>query len=118
MLHPQTQALLDLIEARGIPPTHTLTPTEARAFYRERRAFTQPAPPPVALVRDLQADGPHGAIREHQRADGTDAQRGFTAAAFRDFPQHGLRESPLAQFVRRQRFMHHRHGQVSTRQQA
>ena len=62
MLHPQTQALLDLIEARGIPPTHTLTPTEARAFYRERRAFTQPAPPPVALVRDLQADGPHGAI--------------------------------------------------------
>ena len=62
MLHPQTQALLDLIEARGIPPTHTLTPTDARAFYRERRAFTQPAPPPVALVRDLQADGPHGAI--------------------------------------------------------
>ncbi|MEP7297909.1 MAG: alpha/beta hydrolase [Burkholderiales bacterium] len=62
MLHPQTQALIDLIEARGIPPTHTLTPTEARAFYRERRGFTQPAPPPVALVRDLQADGPHGAI--------------------------------------------------------
>ena len=62
MLHPQTQALLDLMIARGIPPTHTLTPTEARAFYRERRGFTQPAPPPVALVRDLLADGPHGAI--------------------------------------------------------
>ena len=62
MLHPQTQALLDLMEARAIPPTHTLTPAEARAFYRERRGFTQPAPPPVGLVRELQAGGPHGPI--------------------------------------------------------
>jgi acetyl esterase len=62
MLHPQTRALLDLIEQRGLPPTHTLTPADARALYRDRRGFTQPAPPPVALVRDLQADGPHGAI--------------------------------------------------------
>ena len=62
MLHPQTQALLDLIEQRGLPPTHTLTPADARALYRDRRGFTQPAPPEVALVRELQADGPHGAI--------------------------------------------------------
>ena len=62
MLHPQTQALLDLMEARAIPPTHTLTPAQARAFYRERRGFTQPAPPPVGLVRELQAEGPHGPI--------------------------------------------------------
>jgi acetyl esterase len=62
MLHPQTQALLDLMIERGVPPTHTLTPADARAFYRERRSFTQPAPPAVALVRDLQAHGPHGAI--------------------------------------------------------
>ena len=62
MLHPQARALLDFIEQRGLPPTHTLTPADARAFYRDRRAFTQPAPPEVALVRDLQAEGPHGAI--------------------------------------------------------
>jgi acetyl esterase len=62
MLHPQTQALLELIEQRGVPPTHTLTPTEARAFYRERRGFTQPEPPAVALLRNLQADTPHRAI--------------------------------------------------------
>jgi acetyl esterase len=62
MLHPQTQALLDLMIERGVPPTHTLSPTEARAFYLERRGFTQPAPPPVARTRELRAEGPHGAI--------------------------------------------------------
>ena len=62
MLHPQARALLDLIEERGLPPTHRLSPADARAFYCERRAFTQPEPPEVALVRDLAADGPHGAI--------------------------------------------------------
>ena len=62
MLHPQARALLDFIEQRGLPPTHTLTPADARAFYRERRFFTQPEPPEVALVRDLQAEGPHGMI--------------------------------------------------------
>ncbi|MFM7703867.1 MAG: alpha/beta hydrolase [Rubrivivax sp.] len=40
---------------KGVPPTHTLTPAQARAFYRDRRAFTQPAPPPMAEVRELRA---------------------------------------------------------------
>jgi len=62
MLHPQTQALLDLMIERRVPPTHTLAPADARALYRDRRGYTQPAPPEVALVRELQADGPHGAI--------------------------------------------------------
>ncbi|BEP51184.1 MULTISPECIES: alpha/beta hydrolase [Variovorax] len=62
MLHPQARTLLDFIEARGIPPTHTLSPAEARAFYRERRTTTQPEAPPVAEVRELNADGPHGTI--------------------------------------------------------
>ena len=61
MLHPQTRALLDLIEQRGLPPTHTLTPDEARTSYRERRYFTQPEAPNVALVRDLAAEPP-GAV--------------------------------------------------------
>lgn len=62
MLHPQARALLNLIEERNVPPTHTLTPAQARAMYRERRFFTQPDPPEVALVRDLAMPGPGGDI--------------------------------------------------------
>jgi acetyl esterase len=62
MLHPQARALLDLMIERGVPPTHTLSVAEARRFYRERRHITQPAPPAVDEVRELTADGPHGAI--------------------------------------------------------
>lgn len=62
MLHPQARALLDLIEQRGVPPVHTLSPSEARALYRERRTYTQPEPPGVAQVRELAAQGPHGRI--------------------------------------------------------
>src|SRR3982750_1067952 len=45
MLHPQARALLRLIEEKGVPPVHTLTPAQARAAYLERRTFTQPHPP-------------------------------------------------------------------------
>ena len=62
MLHPQAKALLALIEQRGLPATHTLTPVEARRMYRERRFFTQPDAPEVAQVRDASAPGPHGEI--------------------------------------------------------
>ena len=62
MLDPQARALLDLMVARQVPPTHTLSPADARRFYLERRTVTQPDPPPVALVRELSATGPHGAI--------------------------------------------------------
>jgi acetyl esterase len=62
MLHTQSRALLDFIEERGIPPTHTLAPLDARAFYRERRALLQPEPQPVAQVQELRATGPHGPI--------------------------------------------------------
>ncbi|HSN34517.1 MAG TPA: alpha/beta hydrolase [Ideonella sp.] len=62
MLHPQARALLELMVERGVPPTHTLTPAEARALYRDRRLYTQPTPPEVAEVRSLEAEGPHGPI--------------------------------------------------------
>jgi acetyl esterase len=62
MLHPQARALLNLIEEKGLPPTHTLAPQEARHWYRERRFVTQPNPPEVALVRQLKAAGPAGEI--------------------------------------------------------
>lgn len=62
MLHPQAQAFIDLLVQRGVPPTHTLTPADARKFYRERRALTQPDPGEVAEVRELRAEAPQGAI--------------------------------------------------------
>jgi acetyl esterase len=62
MLHPQAQVILDLIERNGIPPIHTLSPAEARHSYRERRAYTQPAPPAVAQVQDLSAESQHGPV--------------------------------------------------------
>lgn len=57
MLDPQARALLDLMTERGVPPVHTQTPAEARAAYRDRRTFTQPDPPAMSLVRDLDAGG-------------------------------------------------------------
>jgi len=62
MLHPQVRALLDLIERSGIPPTHTLSPAQARLVYRDRRGFVQPAPPPVGEVVEMEAPGPRGTI--------------------------------------------------------
>ena len=62
MLDPQARALIDLMVERQVPPTHTLPVAEAGRFHRDRHAFTQPDPPPVGEVRDLQAEGPHGAI--------------------------------------------------------
>lgn len=61
MLDPQARALIDLMIDKGVPPTHTLTPAQARTFYRERRGFTQPDPPAMAEVRDLAAG--HVALR-------------------------------------------------------
>ena len=63
MLDPQARALLDLMVARGVPPTHTLTPAAARQFFRDRRAATQPDPRPMAEQRDLLAEGPQGPVR-------------------------------------------------------
>ncbi|MBV9889459.1 MAG: alpha/beta hydrolase [Rhizobacter sp.] len=62
MLHPDARALLDLIEERRLPAMHTLTPADARAFYRDRRFFTQRAPPDVGAAIDTRCDGPRGAI--------------------------------------------------------
>ena len=77
MLHPQARALLDLMVQRNVPPTHTLPFADARAFYRERRAITQPAPPEVAETRDLRAQGPHGdiALRLYRPLGSDPAQR-------------------------------------------
>ena len=62
MLDPQAKALLELMIAKGVPPTHTLAPQVARQFYRERRNATQAEPRAVAQVQDLQAPGQAGPI--------------------------------------------------------
>jgi acetyl esterase len=62
MLDPQARALIDLMAARQVPATHTLPHEQARSVYRDRRAVTQPDPPEVGSVRDLQATGPAGPI--------------------------------------------------------
>ncbi len=62
MLDPQARALIDLMAERGVPPTHTLAPDEARRLYRERRGFTQPEPPAVGTVREIHIPGAAGIL--------------------------------------------------------
>jgi acetyl esterase len=62
MLDPQARALLDLIEARALPPVHLLSPPEARRFYLERRFFTQGEQRSMGEVRNLSAQTPAGAL--------------------------------------------------------
>ena len=47
---------------RGVPAIEQMSPVDARAAYRDRRFYTQPDPPAVALVQDLQIEGLHGPI--------------------------------------------------------
>ncbi len=62
-LDPDAQRVLDLIREAGRPPYETLTPPEAREFYRAGRRILQPEPPEVAEVRNLEAPTLQGAIR-------------------------------------------------------
>jgi acetyl esterase len=62
MLHPDARALLELIAERNLPAMHTLRPVDARAFYRDRRAITQPPAPEVGALLDTRCEGPHGMI--------------------------------------------------------
>ena len=62
MLDPQARALLDLMAERGVPPVQTLSPADARRFYRDRRTFTQPDAPALAHVESLVIDGAYGPI--------------------------------------------------------
>lgn len=62
MLDPQAKALLELMVAKGVPPTHMLAPQVARQFYVERRQATQAEPRAVAQVQALQAPGAGGPI--------------------------------------------------------
>ena len=71
MLDPQAAALIALMAQRQIPPTHTLTPADARRMYLERRFFSQPEPPAVAEERALKSAG--GVPLRLYRPAGSDA---------------------------------------------
>ena len=57
MLDPQAAALIQLMTDRQVPPTHTLSPADARRMYLDRRFYTQPKPPPVGSVQNLATPG-------------------------------------------------------------
>jgi acetyl esterase len=63
MLDPQTKALLDLIIEKGVPPTHLLSPEDARVMYSERRFYSQPDAPDMALVEDITIPGPASTLK-------------------------------------------------------
>jgi acetyl esterase len=69
-LHPDDQAVLDLIKASGRPPLTTLTPPEAREAMAASRTVLQPDPAAVAECRDLHAGGVPARL---YRGAGTDA---------------------------------------------
>ena len=58
-LDPQAQAVLDQTAALGLPPNHTVTPTEARA---NGKARPKAPGPEVAKVEDKNIPGPDGQI--------------------------------------------------------
>jgi acetyl esterase/lipase len=52
--------VLEMVRLSGRPPYETLTPSEARALFREAREVLAPDPQPVAAARDLAAPGTAG----------------------------------------------------------
>ena len=83
MLDPQAKALLDLVASLGRPPMWEMGHEAAREDYRQRRYFSQPAPPEVAAARDFDVPGPHGPIpvREY-RPQGADAAAAMPALVY------------------------------------
>ena len=102
MLDPQARALIDLMIERGVPPVHTLSPADARRFYRERRALTQPEAPTVGQVEAHTVAGPHGpiALRLYRPLTGSDASSGAGVLPRRRLdhrrPRHARRAVPPA----------------------
>jgi acetyl esterase len=55
-IDPSAQAVLDILNAPGVPPLDELPPAEARAAYDSLAAFAG-EPPAVTRTEDLEADG-------------------------------------------------------------
>ncbi len=80
MLDPQARALIQLMADNKVPPTHTLSPAQARQAYLERRFYSQPEPPAVAEVRALRSAG--GVPLRLYRPAGTSAATVLPALVF------------------------------------
>ncbi len=61
-LDPQARAVLERVARANLPAYSQLGATAARALYRETRGKLSAAPPEVARVTDLRANGPAGDI--------------------------------------------------------
>jgi acetyl esterase len=61
-LDPDVARLLEAARLSAARPFDSMTGAEAREAYNRGRAASMPEPQPVAEIRGLQADGPHGAI--------------------------------------------------------
>jgi acetyl esterase len=61
-LDPQAAAVLERAARANLPPYSQIGAPAARELYRETRGKLAPAPPEVAQVENLRADGPAGAI--------------------------------------------------------
>jgi acetyl esterase len=61
-LDPDAARVLDMVRQSGRPPYEKMTPTEARDAYRSVRDIAALATPPVDLIKDFTATGPHGPI--------------------------------------------------------
>ncbi|ESS03393.1 MAG: esterase/lipase [uncultured archaeon A07HR67] len=79
-LDPELAAVVDELEARGLPEWHTLSVAAARRV--EDAVFSGDLEPPVASVRDLAFDGPHGEVpvRVYRPATATDTGADSPAA--------------------------------------
>lgn len=62
MLHPQVNAVLDLLIERNVASPETIEPSQARTMYLERAPSVQPSPAEVGSVRNLNAWGANGNI--------------------------------------------------------
>jgi acetyl esterase len=61
-LDPQLQLLLRILGAAGLPRLETLSPSDARKFFRESATLLQHAPAAMARLFDRTVPGPHGDI--------------------------------------------------------
>ena len=61
-LSPHVRALLEAIDAEGLPPMEELSPREARQAALDGNRKTGGEPEPVALVEDIRIAGPAGMI--------------------------------------------------------
>ena len=82
MLDPQARRLIELFVAKGIPPTHTLEPVQAREAYVQRRYASQNDPAPVHEVQALTCPGPAGDIALRLYRPRADAGRASPALVF------------------------------------